>query len=448
MRRQRTNPPRAARCTGGGLCSRAMKKPTAALLPVWRSALGAMAVGAALAACGAPTSSDSASDAAPEIDRAALQSASLADVLDEPAPFERVRRLATLLEHAGPELLPDVRPALNQARIRLGAAEFDLIIRYWATHDPRGVVRWLLREAPLLHRVAAIRTAVEIWASRDPAATLAAVSGAAKSADRDVAQAVQFALIYGWLDADPEEVAEYIRGLGEGVIQQRSLMAYALGLARKDGVDAVMAWAESLPDSEERYKRHAFRQVTSALAWFDAEAAERWCEAHCDGPYGAEMRNIIINNRLADGEDGADVIAWAATAPEGRARDEAVASAFSRWALREQREKALDWMAAKLAEPEPEPWLPALYGSYARYLAAESPAKAIQWAERVQHEAAREQLLVRIARKWLGEDEEAAEAWLRESSLSPNARESARKRHLPTYLPEVRGDGGPAEPAG
>ena len=63
--------------------------------------------------------------------------------------------------------------------------------------------------------------------------------------------------------------------------------------------------------------------------------------------------------------------------------------------------------------------------------------EAIQWAERVEYEAARELLLVRIARAWLSQDEEAAEAWLSQSSLSERAREEARDTTRPTYLPEA-----------
>jgi hypothetical protein len=56
-----------------------------------------------------------------------------------------------------------------------------------------------------------------------------------------------------------------------------------------------------------------------------------------------------------------------------------------------------------------------------------SPARAIEWASRVEDEKIRERLLVRVARAWRWQDEAAAEAWLRESPLSEEARERARK---------------------
>jgi hypothetical protein len=57
----------------------------------------------------------------------------------------------------------------------------------------------------------------------------------------------------------------------------------------------------------------------------------------------------------------------------------------------------------------------------------DSPAEAAGWAERVEDEAARERLLVWIARRWRALDEPAAEAWLIQSPLSEAARERARK---------------------
>ena len=96
-----------------------------------------------------------------------------------------------------------------------------------------------------------------------------------------------------------------------------------------------------------------------------------------------------------------------------------------------------DWIEQKLAGTAPEPWLRPLIGTYALQLAADSPAEAIPWAERVEYEAARELLLVRIARRWLSQDEEAAEAWLSQSPLSERAREEARDTTRPTYLPEA-----------
>jgi cyanate lyase len=92
-------------------------------------------------------------------------------------------------------------------------------------------------------------------------------------------------------------------------------------------------------------------------------------------------------------------------------------------------------MKERLAEDDPPEWLKDLYGEYARKLAADSPAEAIRWAERIENAGERELTVVRIARRWLKQDEEAAEAWLEQSSLSERALRQARNTSAPDYLP-------------
>ncbi len=108
--------------------------------------------------------------------------------------------------------------------------------------------------------------------------------------------------------------------------------------------------------------------------------------------------------------------------------------AYSTWAYRDK-QPAVDWMAEKTAEEEPEPWLRLLFAEYARQLAQDAPKDAIRWAERVEDEGDRERTLIKIARFWRTQDEEAAEAWLSQSSLSEQARGHARALGKPNYLP-------------
>jgi hypothetical protein len=48
------------------------------------------------------------------------------------------------------------------------------------------------------------------------------------------------------------------------------------------------------------------------------------------------------------------------------------------------------------------------------------------WAERIEEEDRREAAMILVAQLWRGVDEDAAEAWLEEASLSDEAREKAR----------------------
>ena len=75
------------------------------------------------------------------------------------------------------------------------------------------------------------------------------------------------------------------------------------------------------------------------------------------------------------------------------------------------------------------------YPLYAPALAKESPARAIPFAEQISDEIAREEILVKIATAWRGEDEAACEAWLDQSLLSEEARQAVRASGTPAAMP-------------
>ena len=70
-----------------------------------------------------------------------------------------------------------------------------------------------------------------------------------------------------------------------------------------------------------------FRQVGVGLSSFDLNAAFRWCETHCDGPHGANLRPIIAM-RWAQLGGGLDALAWLGSAPAGTERDGSLPGVF------------------------------------------------------------------------------------------------------------------------
>ena len=378
-------------------------------------------------------------DAAALADPAAAAEA-LAAALHDPDAFARARNLGELLPALGPEAVPSVRQTLEGFRLDLGAVEFDLLMRFWATHEPAEAMTWTFKHASPLYQNEAARTVVEIWAEADPAAAVVAVETALPEADEDVARIAERALVRGWYQVDPPGLEQYMYGLGSGIKRQRALFAYVLSLTQAKGSDAAIGWAESIPEEDLRYKHEVYRQLMAGLSWADTPAAMRFCESNCDGRFGSGLRNVLVRMMLRRGDDGGEVVEWVARPPEENEtqRKDKLHSlwvAYSTWAYRD-RDAAVAWMGEKTANEEVEPWVRVLYGEYARQLAADSPAEAIQWAERVEDEADRELTLIRIARHWRMKDEEAAEAWLAQSSLSDSAREQARDTTAPDYLPK------------
>jgi hypothetical protein len=369
--------------------------------------------------------------------------AGLAAALGDPDPYARARGLGALLPGLGPEAIPDVKHALDEFRLDLGAVEFELLLRYWASHEPAEATAWTFKKASPVYKVSSARTVIEIWAQTDPASAVVAVESATAEANEEVARVAQLALVQGWFQKDRPGLEKYIYDLGTGVKRQRALFGYLLSLAAAEGSDAAMRWAVAVPDDDARYKGEVYRQLMSALAWADMPAAVRFCDAHCDGSFGKGLRNVLVRIRLRDGDYGGDVVEWVARVPEGDEQQREVKRhslwvAYATWAYRD-RESALDWMAQRIAEAEePAPWVRSLYGEYARQLAEDSPEEAIRWGERIEDDVDRERTLVRIARYWRRQDEAAAEAWLSNSPLSETARERARDTSRPDNLP-VRG---------
>jgi hypothetical protein len=164
------------------------------------------------------------------------------------------------------------------------------------------------------------------------------------------------------------------------------------------------------------------RQLASVLSLIDLEAGLRWCEAHCDGPHGKNLRSIVARRWARS--DGAAALAWLSRAPEGPEKDFDVRVVFEDWAQLEP-EAALAWITDQTTG-ELDPWLHPTLPVYVRMLSVDSPAEAVKWAERIEHDNKRRFALIEAARVWRQVDEAAAEAWLLESSLSEEDRERVR----------------------
>lgn len=346
----------------------------------------------------------------------------LVDVLRDPDAYARARRLATLLPTLGPEFVPAVKQTLEDTTLDLGATELELLVRFWATHQGEEASYWSVEKSPPGYRLAAVMTSIAMWAAADPeAAANAAEQWIAQKPD--VSDAVQVALVRGWFTNDPVELAEYISNIEMGFVRQRELATYLRAVIQTQGIEAAMRWGESVPDDDTTYKVAVYRQMAAALPLFDHAAVLRWCEAHCEGPFGNNMRNIIARRWVRT--DGAAALMWLSEkAPEGHDKNLAVRASFALWGQID-REATLAWMATQTAG-EPAEWLEPVYPVYARLLAEDSPAEAIEWAERIEGDEEREIVLSEVARAWWLRDEGAAEAWLLQSSLSEEAREKVR----------------------
>jgi len=345
----------------------------------------------------------------------------LIDVLRDPDAFSRARRFGALLPTLGPELVPTVVELLEDRTLDVGTIELDLLVHYWATHQPEEASNWSVKRSPTDYRSAAVFSALMTWANSDPRAAVDAAWPWAMKPEFE--RIVPSALVRGWFAANnPPELVQWISELPIGIPRQRVIAAYVRVLIQTQGTEAATRWAESLSDEDVPFKLAVFRRVVNALSEFDLEAGLRWCDTQCDGPYGNNLRSLIARSWVL--HDGPAALAWLSGSPEGREKELAVRMTFVIWAEKD-REAALDWMAEQTTE-EPGPWLEPIYPVYAKLLSGDAPAKAIQWAERIKDDRKREVVLINVARVWRVLDEGAAAEWLLQSSLSEEAREKVR----------------------
>jgi hypothetical protein len=346
----------------------------------------------------------------------------LVGVLRDPDAFSRARRLATLLPTLGPEVLPEVRAALEDTSLELWATEIELLVRFWATHEPAEATHWAYTWSSPGYGTAAIAVALEMWAREDPEAALqhARTHPGSKTGN----MMAQIVLVRGWYQSGRPGLEDYLSDLGEQTFeQQRALGTLARITIQRDGPEAVMRWAESLPDEPASFKLAAFRQVGTELAEADLDAARRWCDAHCDGPFGGNVRKRIATRWVV--RDGPAAMEWLSTQTAGADRDFAVRIVFRGWVFLD-REAAFRWMAPKGPDGL-EPWLKPAVVIYTNFLAQDDAAGAAKWAPLIEDEEEREIAFIGLARRWREQDEAAAEAWLRQSPLSEEAREKARE---------------------
>ncbi len=352
---------------------------------------------------------------------------SLADIVRDSDPYAQARRLGTLLPTLGPDSVPAVKQTLNDLRVDLRSTELELLVRFWATYEPEAAARWALRESPMNFRPTSIYAALSTWAQADPKK---AIEVTLDWADIPTLESVvPIALVRGWYNqGDPPELRKYLRSMTADILGQRALAAYVRAVIETQGSEAVKSWVESLPEGnpdDKSYKLMVFRRTVDSLSQIDVPAAVRWCDKHCYGPYGADMRSLIGRNWAW--YDAPASLAWLSTTRPGTERNLAVRLTYALWS-RNEREAAMAWMADQIQKGggEAPEWLHSSYAVYAKLLSGGKPQEALEIATRIPDEGERENVTIGILRVWRSTDEAGAETWMQQKSLPAEMREQVR----------------------
>ncbi len=350
--------------------------------------------------------------------------------LDQPDALERSYRFHGFLQTLSPDEVGEASEVVEARNPWLVDDELLNFMIAWTHFDAPAAFEWALsRSSPF--REQASSAALEAWAFHDPVAARRALESVDRAVDR--VPLVEY-LVAGWLKGGHHDgVIEYITGQRPGTDRQRYTNLLTIELMR-DGADAVVRWAEAIPDDAPgSYKTMAFQKAANILASVDPLHASRWIEAHLRHDYAAEAPGVIGRRWLEI--DPPAALAWLASLPRGDANDKALQKTLRVW-LHEAPEDAEVWVRAA---SEAGGGAAAIEVMIARH--AQDPPTAIGWAQRIADPAERSRTVLRLARAWHRRDPAALKRWLEQSELpprmrsailnSPDARRSSGERGVP-----------------
>jgi len=323
--------------------------------------------------------------------------------------------LAAVLPALGPDSIPEILAILQDESLDPGAAGTELMVRWWAEQDPKGAANWAFLKASPGYKILAVVAAMDTWAGNDPGAAWEYIQ-AMSAMSGDALDAAQIAMVRGWFDSGKPGLTTFIEKLGMGDTQQRAISTFARKTIQRDGAEAIIAWADSIPGTPENkaFKLAVHRQVASQVALADPAAAADWCDRVCDGEHGSMVRSLIAQ-RWAD-QSGLPAMEWVATQPPNQETAFAVQGAFRGW-FREDREALMEWVNG-FGPDRVEPWFqPALEGLAIYVGKAGDPLEGIRWAEAITDPEARSRTTVTVIRNWRNKDAEAADAWIAEQGF-------------------------------
>jgi hypothetical protein len=284
----------------------------------------------------------------------------------------------------------------------------------WAAFDPQAALDHTLNWKLLSRREFGASQVIYYWAWHDGA--LEALLFVDSIAEPTVRRRANVELVKGWArSGDTAGVTEYFSRLANGDLRDRYTAIVVAAVVANGGIDAVMRWAESIPDdANDRFKRTVFRKALRHVSARDPLAAAGWYEQHADQFYSDLGMPIVATEWVEHDPEAA--FEWLA-AQSGAQRDLAMRTAMQRW-LAIDASSAETWMNSGERDGPLAPTIE----PFAIWLAKSDPAGAVSWGERIPDLRQKDQVLIIAGRRWRATDPEAFEVWFANAELSGRVR--------------------------
>jgi hypothetical protein len=330
--------------------------------------------------------------------------------LRERDELERKYLLTSYLRTLGPEDLELTSAEFEKHRAGIEQDEVRLWMLAWARFDGPGAFA-TARDWPTDWKSTLMGEAMYAWGFHDGRAAVA-------ESEKVEGDKLRQAAVAGWMAGhDRVGVTEYAANVVESKRRFRLALRLA-GHAKRDGAEAVMAWADAVPeDAPNDFKATVFGHAAGAVASLDPDKATAWYEARMEHAY-TEYSLRSIANKWSVHHDPAALIAWIVSLPQDESRlgekSEASRTAFRAWAGKSSGEVAA-WIEAAPAGPIRDMAIE----EYTRVIADESPDEAVHLVASIDDEELRRRRTLRYSRKWFAKDPDAAQAWLEEADVPP-----------------------------
>ena len=346
--------------------------------------------------------------------------------LSERNELERKYLLTSFLRKMGPDDVEPVLKEIENHRVGITADDVRLLMLAWTRFDGPGAYK-VASEWPTRWKSVLMEEAISAWGYHDGPAALAESN---KIEDKELRAKLQSRALAGWVTSDDRQgVTAYAANEPNG--RRRGRLAFRLaGQAKRDGPDAIIAWAEGVPDdSPNEFKADVFAHACGTLTVLDPKRATQWYESQMKHWYTMSCLSMIANKWSRE-DDSDAVITWVMSLPVEEAREsertEAVRKLFRNWAPKNP-EGAEAWLKSAPAGPARDKAV----DEFAKTIAEASPSEALAWARQMTDEQQRQYRSLRYTRMWFERDPEAAMAWIAAADLD-SAQRKAILNNLPT----------------
>jgi len=245
--------------------------------------------------------------------------------LEDPDWLTRSHRFSSFLVGLNPENLPDALEALEPQLPWLHTDEFRVFMLAWTRFDPAGAFEQAQSWSPQIRRNAG-GAAMYAWGFRNPLEAMREL-GTVESPDLQEFWGTR--LISGWVHGEYRDSAmDYIYALPDGAARLSHLGTLAWEILR-EGPEAVIRWAEDVPDDPPHLKEAVFLKATAAVAGVDAPLAARWLRSHQDHDYADDALFVLASSWATS--DPPAAMRWLMRLPAGKKRTTGVATGFRIW---------------------------------------------------------------------------------------------------------------------